>query len=345
MTGAIPIEEIRAAREVLAGTATRTPLVRLQVDAPAEIHLKLENLQPIGSFKIRGAFNAMSKRSPEELAAGVITASAGNMAQGVAWAARLRGIPCTVVVPDYAPKTKIAAIERLGGRVIPVPFADWWRAIEESRFPGLDGVFIHPVLDDAVMAGNGTIGLELLEDLPDLDGGRDPLGRRRAHVRHRERAPGAPSRGADLLGRAGDRRADGRVARRRRGARRSTTTARRSSTAREARRCLPKMWGLGRGLVDGGLVASLDETAAAVRMLAERARVVAEGAGALALAAALAGRAGGGQVACIVSGGNIDSERLRSDSLRRYPFLDEREPAGAWALDAASSGDHNRENF
>ena len=135
VTGAIPIEEIRAAREVLAGTATRTPLVRLQVDAPAEIRLKLENLQPIGSFKIRGAFNAMSKRSPGELAAGVITASAGNMAQGVAWGARSCGIPCTVVVPDYAPKTKIAAIERLGGRVVPVPFADWWRAIEESRYP------------------------------------------------------------------------------------------------------------------------------------------------------------------------------------------------------------------
>jgi threonine dehydratase len=311
VTGAIPIEEILAAREVLAGTATRTPLVRLQVDAPAEIHLKLENLQPIGSFKIRGAFNAMSKRTPDELAAGVITASAGNMAQGVAWAARLRGIPCTVVVPDYAPKTKIAAIERLGGRVIPVPFADWWRAIEESRFPGLDGVFIHPVLDDAVMAGNGTIGLELVEDLPDLAAVVIPWGgggltcgiasalralRPEVRIYSVEPETGAPMAASLAAGEA------------------TAVDDYRASfvDGSGSKALLPKMWGLGRGLVDGGLVASLDETAAAVRMLAERARVVAEGAGGLALAAALAGRAGGGQVACIVSGGNIDSERLRA---------------------------------
>jgi threonine dehydratase len=311
VTVAIPIEEIRAAREALAGTATRTPLIRLQVDAPAEIHLKLENLQPIGSFKIRGAFNAMSKRSPEELAAGVITASAGNMAQGVAWGARLRGIPCTVVVPDYAPRTKIEAIERLGGRVIPVPFADWWRAIEESRFPGLDGVFIHPVLDDAVMAGNGTIGLELLEDLPDLDAVVVPWGggglccgiasairalRPEVRVYSVEPETGAPMAASLAAGES------------------TPVDDYRASfvDGSGSKALLPKMWDLGRGLVDGGLIASLDETAAAVRMLAGRVRVVAEGAGGLALAAALAGRAGSGRVACIVSGGNIDSERLRS---------------------------------
>ncbi len=307
----IPLADIYAAREALAGTAMRTPLVRLQVDAPAEIYLKLENLQPIGSFKIRGAFTAMSRRTPEELAAGVITASAGNMAQGVAWGARLRGIPCTVVVPDSAPRTKIAAIERLGGTVIPVPFADWWQAIVSSSFPGLDGVFIHPVLDDAVMAGNGTIGLELFEDLPDLDavvvpwgGGGLTCGIASAL---RELAPNVkvfsvePETGAPMA---------------------------RSFAAGESlpvddyrasfvdgsgsKALLPKMWELGRGLIDGGLVSTLDETSAAVRVLAERARVVAEGAGALALASALAGRAGSGRVACIVSGGNIDGERLRS---------------------------------
>jgi threonine dehydratase len=307
----IPLADIYAAREALAGTAVRTPLVRLHVDAPAEIYLKLENLQPIGSFKIRGAFNAMSRRTPEELAAGVITASAGNMAQGVAWGAKLRGIPCTVVVPDYAPRTKIAAIERLGGTVITVPFADWWQAIVSSSFPGLDGVFIHPVLDDAVMAGNGTIGLELLEDLPELDAVVVPWGgggltcgiasalrglEADVKIYSVEPETGAPMARSFAAGESlpvDDYRAS-------------------FVDGSGSKALLPKMWELGRGLIDGGLVSTLDETAAAVRMLAERARVVAEGAGALALASALAGRAGSGRVACIVSGGNIDDERLRS---------------------------------
>ena len=311
MTRPIPIEEIRAAREALRGTAVRTPLVRLHVDAPAEIYLKLENLQPIGSFKIRGAFNAMSVRTPEELAAGVITASAGNMAQGVAWGARLRGIPCTVVVPDYAPRTKVEAIERLGGTVIPVPFADWWKAIQESRFPGLDGVFIHPVLDDAVMAGNGTIGLELLEDLPDLDAVIVPWGgggltcgiasalralRPEAKVYSVEPETGAPMAASFAAGES------------------IAVEDYRASfvDGSGSKALLPKMWELGRTLIAGGLVSSLDETAAAVKLLADRARVVAEGAGALALASALAGRAGGGRVVAIVSGGNIDDDRLRT---------------------------------
>lgn len=165
----IPLEEIRAARERIAGTAVRTPLIRLHVDAPAEIHLKLETLQPINSFKIRGAYNAIAQAPREALAGGVVTASAGNMAQGVAWAARELGVPCTVIVPDHAPQTKLDAIERLGGTYVKVPFDRWWQALEERGYPGVEGVFVHPVEDEPVMAGNGTIGLELLEDLPDVD--------------------------------------------------------------------------------------------------------------------------------------------------------------------------------
>ena len=136
----IPLDSITRARETLRGVAVRTPLVRLRLaDVPAEIHLKLECLQPIGSFKIRGAINAMAEAPPEALARGVVTASAGNMAQGVAWGARERGVPCTVVVPDTAPQTKLEAIERLGGRIVPVPFEDWWRAIETSQHPGAEG--------------------------------------------------------------------------------------------------------------------------------------------------------------------------------------------------------------
>jgi threonine dehydratase len=144
--------------------------VRLNVDGtPAEIYLKLENLQPIGSFKLRGAGNAMGLASREQLSKGVYTASAGNMAQGVAWNARRLGIPCTVIVPDHAPETKLAAIERLGGKFIKVPFHDWWQVIVTHQYPGMKGLFVHPVSDPAVMAGNGTIGLEILEDLPDVD--------------------------------------------------------------------------------------------------------------------------------------------------------------------------------
>jgi threonine dehydratase len=161
---------IQEARGMIAGSALRTPLVRLNVaGTEPEIYLKLENLQPIGSFKIRGAANAMGHIPAELLAKGVVTASAGNMAQGVAWRARELGIACTVVAPDTAPDTKVQAVERLGGHVLKVPFDDWWRAFENRCHPGTSGTFIHAFDDAFVMAGNGTIGLEILEDLPDAD--------------------------------------------------------------------------------------------------------------------------------------------------------------------------------
>src|ERR1044071_1415960 len=166
----ISLAAVQEARRVIADSAIRTPLIRLNFsDVPAEIYLKLENLQPIGSFKIRGAANAIFHLQPEKLERGVITASAGNMAQGVAWCARKLGIPCTVIAPATAPETKINAIERLGGRVVKVSFEEWWRAFEERSYPGVDGTFIHAFDDAGVMAGNGTIALEILEDLPAPD--------------------------------------------------------------------------------------------------------------------------------------------------------------------------------
>ncbi|HSE80183.1 MAG TPA: threonine/serine dehydratase [Gaiellaceae bacterium] len=301
----IPLEQIRLARETIAGTAVRTPLLRLHVEGPAEIYLKPETLQPIGSFKIRGAYNAIAEAPRDELAAGVVTASAGNMAQGVAWAARELGIPCTVIVPDHAPATKLAAIERLGAARVAVPFDRWWRVLEERSFPGVEGFFVHPVEDEPVMAGNGTIGLELVEDLPDADtvivpwgGGGLLVGIASAVKAHRpktrvlavELETAAPLTASLAAGepREIDYRAtwvDG----------------------AGARALLPKMWRLGRPLVDGTVVVSLEETAAAVRLLAERVRLVAEGAGALAVAAALSGRVPGRKLVAIVSGGNIDS--------------------------------------
>ena len=286
--------------------------MRLHVDeAPAEIYLKLETLQPINSFKIRGAMNAMATAPREQLAAGVVTTSAGNMAQGVAWAARELGIPCTVIVPDHAPETKLAAIERLGGTYVKVPFDRWWQALEERSYPGVEGFFVHPVEDEPVMAGNGTIGLEILEDLPEPDvvvvpwgGGGLLVGiasaikalRPETEVRAVELETAAPL--AASLAAGEPREIDYRAT---------------FVDGAGARALLPKMWELGRPLVSGSDVVTLDETAAAVRLLAERVRVVAEGAGALAVASALSGKPGRGKtIVAIVSGGNIDSSVLRT---------------------------------
>jgi len=282
--------------------------VRLDADAPCEIFLKLECLQPIGSFKLRGAGNAMALAPREALARGVYTASAGNMAQGVAWNARRLGIPCTVVVPDHAPAAKLSAIERLGGRIVKVPMERWWQVLVEHHYPGLEGLFVHPVSDPAVIAGNGTIGLEILEDLPAVDAVLVPWGGGGLSCGIAS-ALGALAPSAKVFGCEVE-----------------TAAPLRASLAAGrpvavdytpsfvdgigARGLLPEMWPLTRELIAGSLVSSLDEIAAALRLLVARARVVAEGAGATSVAAALAGRAGSGKVVCVVSGGNIDSSVL-----------------------------------
>lgn len=301
----LQLGEIDEARRRIAGIALRTPLIRLHHDdSEPEIYLKLENLQPIGSFKIRGAANAMAALPRERLAQGVFTASAGNMAQGVAWNARLIDVPCTVVVPDHAPRTKVEAITRLGAEVVAVGFDEWWQVVKTRRFPGLAGLFVHPVSDRMVIAGNATIGWEIHEDLPDVDtvlvpygGGGLSSGIASAlrHLRPEARvyavevataAPLAPSLRAghpvevdyhksfiDGIG--------------------STSL-------------LAEMWPLVSTLLSGSVVVEVEEVAAALRLLVERARIVAEGAGAASLAAALRKEVGGDRVVCVVSGGNID---------------------------------------
>ena len=309
MTNAIPLEEIQMARVRLAGSAIRTPLVRLNVaDTPAEIYLKLENLQPIGSFKLRGAGNAIMQATPEQLAKGVYTASAGNMAQGVAWHARRLNIPCTVVVPDHAPETKLAAITRLDATYIKVPFDEWWQVIVTHQYPGMEGLFVHPVSAPAVMAGNGTIGLEILEDLPDVDTILIPYG------------GGGLSCGIATAVRALKPNTKLYAAEVETSAAFSAALAAGEPTKIDYQASfvdgigsgsvLPDMWELARSLLDGSLVVSLAQAAEAVRILAERNRVIAEGAGATSVAAALSGKAGGGKVVCVVSGGNIDFEKL-----------------------------------
>jgi len=304
----ITLAQFQAARERITGTAVRTPLVRLRVDAPCEIYLKLETLQPIGSFKLRGALNAMRALTPQQLAEGVYTPSAGNMAQGVAWAAREIGVPCRVIAPDHAPRTKIEAIERLGASVRLIPFADWWRAILEHEVPGERGTFIHPGADPNVIAGNGTVGLEILDDLPDADAIIVPYGSGGfacgvACAAHAIR-PGLPVYAAELEGRAPF------AASLKAGHPVSIDYTASFVDGIGGKSVLEEMWPLASTALAGSLTASLRQVADAIRVLVERARVVAEGAGAASVAAALAHDIGAHRVVCVISGGNIDTTKL-----------------------------------
>jgi threonine dehydratase len=301
--------EVDAARANIVGFARRTPLWRLDADTPgANIYLKLENLQPLGSFKIRAAVNALKSKDPESLKAGVVGASAGNFGQGLALAARRLGAPVTIVAPDTAAATKTAALEALGAKVIRVPFNDWWQVLTTRRFDGAEGVFFHPVAESAVVAGNATIGAEILEDLPAFDTVIVPFG------------------GGGLISGVGS------VMRRERpGVRMIAVESQSSQPAAAALAAggpvkvdhipsfvdgigsttvLDEMWPLVRESVDQALCVSFAEIAAAIRLLATKHRIIAEGAGAAAVAAALSGRAGGGDIVCIISGGNIDASKL-----------------------------------
>jgi threonine dehydratase len=318
----IPLAEIEAARERLRGIVRRTPLVPLGLlgESP-RILLKLETLQPIGSFKLRGAANALAVAGPDALRDGVYTASAGNMAQGVAWGARELGIRCRVIVPEAAPQVKIAAIERLGGEVIKVPFEVWWQTMRDHGHPGMDGLFIHPFADPAVMAGHGTIGLEILEDAPDVDAIIVPFGggglscgiasavravKPDVAVFAAEVETAAPFAASLAQGRA--------------------ATVDRIPTFVDGiggAAVFPEIWPLAHELLAGSLVVSVAEIASAIRLLVERCRVVAEGAGAASVAAALANagstaRPGSAAspirdaktIVCVVSGENIDPATL-----------------------------------
>lgn len=301
------LADLEAARDRLRGLAIRTPLVRLPAPGPdpagREIWLKLENLQPIGSFKIRGAGNAMRRLPAVALRDGVCTASAGNMAQGVAWCARDLGVPCRVIVPDTAPAAKRNAVLALGAEVIPVPFADWWRVMETHDTSGVRGVFLHPVEHTDVMAGHGTIALEIAEELPDVDEVFVPFGggglisgigaglatlRPGCRIVAAEVETAAPLR-ASLEA----------------GAPSAITRVPSFVDGIGGSSVLPAMWPLVRQVVAEGAVVSLADVAEAIRVLVRQARVVAEGAGAAALAAART-QARGKVVVCVVSGGNID---------------------------------------
>ena len=302
----IGIEAIEAARDRIAGIAIRTPLVRLNTGVPKpEVYLKLENLQPTNAFKLRGAANAVALLPENQRAKGVWTVSAGNAGQGVAFAARAAGVPCTVVTIDTAPATKVERMGALGARLVKASFDACWEAMERREFPGVEGTFVHPFDDDDFIAGNATIGLEIVEDLPGvaavvgaigggglITGIASGIKARAKNVRvygaePETAAPGALSfanRAPSKFGRWQATFVDG----------------------AGGKSIFPRMWDRMKGVVDGSIVVTLDETRRAMRMLAERARVIAEGAGALPVAAALSGKAGTGPIVAVISGGNVD---------------------------------------
>ena len=302
----ITLEEVQAARSRIAGTILRTPLVRLELGpGRPDIRLKLENLQPINAYKLRGAANAVAMLADSEKKRGVWTISAGNAGQGVAYAARALGVPCSVVVIETAPKSKIERMKALGATLVPVPCEVAWKALEERAYKGVVGTFVHPFDDHNFIAGHGTMALEILEDAPEtktivaaIGGGGLVVGLASAA---KTLKPGIKIYGAEPSTAAP-----------------TALSFERGSPqlfdAWEAsfvdgaggQSLFPRMWERMRGLVDGALVVTLDETRAAMRILAEKSRVIAEGAGALALAAALSGKAGEGPIVAVVSGGNID---------------------------------------
>jgi threonine dehydratase len=307
----ISLAEIQAANGRIAGIAVRTPLIRLNLDnAAPEIYLKLENLQPIGSFKIRGAVNLLAQLDPAELADGVWTASAGNMAQGLAWCARERGISCAVVVPETAAEAKLSAVRRLGADIVKVSLEEFFEILSSRHKEGMSGTFVHAFSDPRMMAGNGTIALEILEDLPEVDAILVPYGgggltcgiasaalaiAPAVKVFACEPESAAPLNHSLVAGRL--------VA---------PPFRRTFIDGAGGQRAYAEMFELARRLLVRSIAVQVEKVAEAVRLLVERNHLVAEGAGALPVAAALSGAAGAGRICCVVSGGNIDTHVLMS---------------------------------
>ncbi len=307
----IPVTAIEEAENRIADSAIKTPLLPLKLpDSPCEIWLKAECLQPIGSFKIRGAANAMALANRNDLEQGVYTASAGNMAQGIAFNARRFGIPCRVIVPDTAPQNKLESIERLGATAVPLPFDEWWSVICNHGHPSEKGFFIHPVCDPAVIAGNGTVGLEILSELPDVDSVIVPYGggglscgigsalkalRPSIQVFAAEVETASPFAASLAAGEA--------------------VEVERTPTFIDGiggKSVLPEMWPLASSLLDGSIVVSVKQVCDAIQAMVSEVHLVAEGAGGASLAAALTGLAGNGKTVAVVSGGNLNPAALKT---------------------------------
>jgi threonine dehydratase len=306
----IQLDEMCEARKRIANTIIRTPLVRLDLGPGfPDIRLKLENLQPINAYKLRGAANAVAMLSEAERGRGVWTISAGNAGQGVAYAARKAGVPCSVVVIDTAPESKIARMRKLGAKLIPVPFDTAWQAMEDRAFPGIEGTFVHPFDNQNFVTGNATLGLEILEDAPDvmtviaaIGGGGllTGIGSAIKALKPEVKVWGAEPETA----------APGALSFAKQSPQVFTQWKQSFVDGAGGKSIFPRMWERMRPVADGSIVVSLEETKRAMRLLAEKTRVIAEGAGALSVAAALSGKAGSGPIVAVVSGGNIDLDKF-----------------------------------
>jgi threonine dehydratase len=306
----ITLTEIQEARKRIAPTIVRTPLVRLELGPGfPDVRLKLENLQPINAYKLRGAANAVALLPESERKRGVWTISAGNAGQGVAYAARQAGVPCTVVVIETAPASKIERMRALGAKLIPVPYEVAWKALEDRSFPGVEGVFVHPFDDDDFIAGHATMGLEILEDEPQtiaviasIGGGGliAGLGSAIKALRPEIKVWGAePETAAPFA-----------LSFAEQGPREFKEWKTSFVDGAGGQSVFPRMWDRMKLVVDGAIVVTLEETRKAMRLMAEKTRIISEGAGALPLAAALTGKAGNGPIVCVVSGGNLDLKKF-----------------------------------
>jgi threonine dehydratase len=304
----IGLEDIEQARSRIAGTVLRTPLVKLDAGRGApEVWLKLENLQPTNAYKIRGAANAVARLSDEERARGVWTISAGNAGQGVAYAAREFGIPSTVVAIETAPRTKLDRMRALGANIVPVSYEQAWRAAEAHAFDGLDGTFVHPFDNHDFIAGHGTMGLEIVEDLPEVRTVIAAIGGG-GLITGVGSAIKALKPDVKVLGAEPETAAPYALSLREGGPQRFTEWQASFVDGAGGKSVTERMWQRMRPVTDGTITVTLDQVREAMRLMAEKARIVSEGAGALALAAALTGEAGDGPIVCVVSGGNIDLE-------------------------------------
>ena len=303
---AIALGDIEEARARIAGTVLRTPLVKLDLgrDMP-EVYLKLENPQPTNAYKIRGGTNAVARLSDEERAKGVWTISAGNAGQAVAYAARTFGVPCSVVAIETAPQTKLERMRALGARIVPVSYSDAWKAAESHSYEGMEGTFVHPFDNHHFIAGHGTMGLEIVEDLPEVQTVIAAIGGG-GLITGVGSAIKALRPEAQVIGAEPETAAPYAYSLREGGPSKFPNWEASFVDGAGGQSVTERMWQRMQPVVDGAITITLDETREAMRLIADKARAIAEGAGALSLAAALTGKAGQGPIVCVVSGGNID---------------------------------------
>ena len=302
----IALADIEDARARISGTVLRTPLVRLDTGSGGpQIYLKLENLQPTNAYKIRGAANAVARLSPEQRARGVWTISAGNAGQGVAYAARAAGIPCAVVAIETAPQTKLGRMRALGATIVPVSYEQAWKAAEAHAFEGMDGTFVHPFDNHDFIAGHGTMGLEIIEDLPEVQTVIAAIGGG-GLITGVGSAVKALNPAVKVIGAEPETAAPYALSLKEGGPRKFTDWQPSFVDGAGGQSVTQRMWDRMQPVVDGTVTVTLDQVRDAMRLIADKSRTVAEGAGALSVAAALSGKAGDGPIVCVVSGGNID---------------------------------------